>query len=87
VLVRLNQTYAPDSSFSVYAYPNLDYKSTPVGYDVAICVEEFKPYMIDAYNNVSHYPLLFTGEGNTCKLIILVELVHEWDRAAWVQEA
>jgi hypothetical protein len=53
VLVRLNRICAPDSSFDVYAYPNRAYQMPPVGYDAAICVEEFKPYMIDAYNNVS----------------------------------
>lgn len=54
VLVRLNQAYAPNSSFGAYAYADQNYNSSLVGYDVAICVEEFKPYMVDAYNNVSN---------------------------------
>jgi hypothetical protein len=53
VLVRLNQAYAPNSSFNVHAAADVDYPS-PVGYDVAVCVEEIKPYMVDAYNNVSN---------------------------------
>ncbi|KAG9077655.1 hypothetical protein FRC06_008785, partial [Ceratobasidium sp. 370] len=55
VLVRLNQAYAPNSTFSVYAQADVDYPS-PVGYDVAVCVEEFKPYMVDAYNNTAGSP-------------------------------
>lgn len=52
VLVRLNRAYAENSSFPVEVLADKDYPS-PVGYDAAICVEEFKPYMVDAYNNVS----------------------------------
>ncbi|KAG8687284.1 hypothetical protein FRC08_012066 [Ceratobasidium sp. 394] len=55
VLVRLNQAYAPNSTFSVHAQADVDYPS-PVGYDVAVCVEEFKPYMLDAYNNTAGSP-------------------------------
>ncbi|KAF8599925.1 hypothetical protein BDV93DRAFT_525763 [Ceratobasidium sp. AG-I] len=56
VLVRLNQAYAPNSSFGVFAYPDEAYKSSPVGYDVAICIEEYKPYIVDAYNNSAGSP-------------------------------
>ncbi|QRV98444.1 exonuclease domain protein [Ceratobasidium sp. AG-Ba] len=55
VLVRLNQAYAPNSSFSVHSLADVDYPS-PIGYDVAVCVEEFKPYVLDAYNNTAGSP-------------------------------
>ncbi|KAG8724011.1 hypothetical protein FRC09_000819 [Ceratobasidium sp. 395] len=55
VLVRLNQAYAPNSTFGVHAQADVDYPS-PVGYDVAVCVEEFKPYVLDAYNNTAGSP-------------------------------
>jgi hypothetical protein len=53
VLVRLNQAYAPNSTFGAYARPNPGSDLASVGYDVAVCVEEFKPYVVDAYNTVS----------------------------------
>ncbi|KAG9122747.1 hypothetical protein FRC07_000744, partial [Ceratobasidium sp. 392] len=55
VLVRLNQAYASNSTFSVHAPADKDSLS-PIGYDVAICVEEFKPYMLDSYNNTAGSP-------------------------------
>ncbi|QRV84383.1 hypothetical protein RhiJN_12399 [Ceratobasidium sp. AG-Ba] len=56
VLVRLNRAYAENSSFPVKILADKDYPS-PVGYDAAICVEEFKPYMVDAYNNTAGSPI------------------------------
>lgn len=64
VLVRLNQAYAPNSTFGAYAYADPTYKSSRVGYDVAICVEEFKPYMVDAYNNVRGLALIAVRPNN-----------------------
>ncbi|QRV84382.1 hypothetical protein RhiJN_12398 [Ceratobasidium sp. AG-Ba] len=56
VLVRLHQAYAPNGTFGAYAYPDHDYITSAVGYDAAICVEEFKPYVVDAYNNTASAP-------------------------------
>ncbi|KAG9123575.1 hypothetical protein FRC07_014680 [Ceratobasidium sp. 392] len=56
VLVRLHSAYAPNSTFGLYAYSDQDYLSSPVGYDAAMCVEEFKPYIVDAYNNTAGSP-------------------------------
>ncbi|KAG9079791.1 hypothetical protein FRC06_007464, partial [Ceratobasidium sp. 370] len=55
VLVRLNRGYAPNSTFSVQVQGTAD-SPNPIGYDVAVCVEEFKPYMLDSYNNTAGSP-------------------------------
>ncbi|KAG8714159.1 hypothetical protein FRC08_012299 [Ceratobasidium sp. 394] len=56
VLVRLNRGYAPNSTFSVQA-PGTKDSPNPIGYDVAVCVEEFKSYMLDSYNNTAGSPI------------------------------
>lgn len=50
VLVRLNESYAPNGQF--YIYRNTT-DGTRIGYDAAICVQEVRPYVLDSYNNVS----------------------------------
>jgi hypothetical protein len=74
VLVRLNQAYAPNSSFSVHAAADVDYPS-PVGYDVAVCVEDFKSYMVDSYNNVSHSRCGYACSG---KLILMILIYYHF---------
>ncbi|QRV98443.1 exonuclease [Ceratobasidium sp. AG-Ba] len=55
LLVRLNQAYAPNGSFSVYAQGDPHFPS-PLGYDAAVCIEEFRPYMLNVYNNTAGSP-------------------------------
>ncbi|KAG8737957.1 hypothetical protein FRC10_007471 [Ceratobasidium sp. 414] len=55
VLVRLNRGYAPNSTFTVQS-PGSPDSPDPVGYDVAVCVEEFKSYTLDSYNNTAGSP-------------------------------
>jgi hypothetical protein len=52
VMIRLNQSYtAENSTFQVYG--ELGANRTRIGFDAAICVEEVRGYVLDAYNNVS----------------------------------
>lgn len=50
-MVRLNQSYTADNStFQVFG--ELGANRTRIGFDAAICVEEVRGYVVDAYNNV-----------------------------------
>ncbi|QRV80186.1 transmembrane protein [Ceratobasidium sp. AG-Ba] len=58
VMVRLNQSYtAPNSSFQVYGELGSAANRTQIGFDAAICVEEVKGYVLDAYNNSAGSPV------------------------------
>ncbi|KAF8750518.1 hypothetical protein RHS01_09316 [Rhizoctonia solani] len=52
VMVRLNESYtAPNSSFQVYGELGNRENRTRIGFDAAICVEEVRGYVVDAYNS------------------------------------
>ncbi|KAG8698885.1 hypothetical protein FRC09_006970 [Ceratobasidium sp. 395] len=52
ILVRLNESYAPQGQFHQYADGIGDAAArTRIGYDGAICVQEFRSYFLDSYNN------------------------------------
>ncbi|KAF8604938.1 hypothetical protein BDV93DRAFT_605807 [Ceratobasidium sp. AG-I] len=56
VMVRLNQSYTADNStFQVFG--ELGANRTRIGFDAAICVEEVKGYVVDAYNNSAGSPI------------------------------
>ncbi|QRW25547.1 hypothetical protein RhiXN_07496 [Rhizoctonia solani] len=48
--------YAPNSSFGAYATPDVLWPSGRVGYDVAICVEEIRSWVVEAYNSTAGNP-------------------------------
>jgi hypothetical protein len=53
-MVRLNESYTPtNSSFQVYGELGNAENRTRIGFDAAICVEEVRGYIVDAYNSVS----------------------------------
>ncbi|KAF8749769.1 hypothetical protein RHS01_09824 [Rhizoctonia solani] len=56
VLTRLHEDYAPNSSFGAYATPDVLWPSGRVGYDVAICVEEIRSWVVEAYNSTAGNP-------------------------------
>ncbi|CAE6484465.1 unnamed protein product, partial [Rhizoctonia solani] len=56
VLARLHEAYAPNSTFGVYATPDELWAGGRVGYDVAICVEEIRSWVVEAYNSTAGNP-------------------------------
>ncbi|CAE6459739.1 unnamed protein product [Rhizoctonia solani] len=56
VLTRLHESYAPNSTFGAYANPDVLWRGGRVGYDVAICVEEIRSWVVDAYNSSAGNP-------------------------------
>ncbi|CAE6419980.1 unnamed protein product [Rhizoctonia solani] len=56
IMIRLNQSYTADnSSFQVYG--ELGSGRTRIGFDAAICVEEVRGYVLDAYNSSAGSPV------------------------------
>jgi hypothetical protein len=54
VLVRLNTSYSPAGRFPVYGPEMIvqdDGQETRIGYDVAVCVERYEPWVIETYNS------------------------------------
>lgn len=53
MLIRLNTSYTPSGRFPVYSnesIPDANGMETRIGYDVAVCVERYDPWIIEAYN-------------------------------------
>ncbi|CAE6455793.1 unnamed protein product [Rhizoctonia solani] len=58
VMVRLNESYTPsNSSFQVYGELGNAENRTRIGFDAAICVEEVRGYIVDAYNSSAGSPV------------------------------
>ena len=78
LLIRLNTRYTPSGRFPVYS-GDPDHMITfgnvgpsMIGYDVAVCVERYEPWIIEAYNTSLGFPGTWTilrivekGYGNT----------------------
>ncbi|KAF9004740.1 hypothetical protein BDQ17DRAFT_1354599 [Cyathus striatus] len=59
VLVRMNTTYAPNGTFLRYSdqsVPDMDGNPTRIGYDAAICLELYEPWVIEVYNSTVGAP-------------------------------
>lgn len=52
-LVRLNTSHTPSGIFPVYGPPTPDINGieTRIGYDVAVCVERYEPWVVETYNS------------------------------------
>ena len=53
VLIRLNTSYTPSGRFPVYSNESVadaNGKETRIGYDAAVCVQSYEPWIIEAYN-------------------------------------
>ncbi|KIY63410.1 hypothetical protein CYLTODRAFT_432999 [Cylindrobasidium torrendii FP15055 ss-10] len=53
VLIRMNTTYAPNGVFGAYStqsIPDVDGNPTHIGYDAAVCLELFEPWVVETYN-------------------------------------
>jgi hypothetical protein len=70
VLVRLNTTYVPRGSFPAYSnqsIPDVNGKETRLGYDAAVCIELYEPWIVETYNGTTGLPntLRIAGPGST----------------------
>jgi hypothetical protein len=56
VLVRLNETYAPNGHFPVLSQktmPDEDGNPTHIGYDALVCIQLFEPWIVEVYNSTT----------------------------------
>ncbi|RDB19547.1 hypothetical protein Hypma_013386 [Hypsizygus marmoreus] len=59
ILVRLNTSYTPNGKFprlSDQSVPDITGKPTFIGYDAAVCVQLFEPWIIETFNSTSGLP-------------------------------
>jgi hypothetical protein len=59
VLIRLNNSFTPSGRFPVYrdkSVPDAKGVATRVGYDAAVCVEKYEPWIVEAYNTTVGFP-------------------------------
>ena len=73
VLIRLNTSFTPSGRFPVYYNESLiDGVETRIGYDAAVCVEKYEPWIIEAYNTSIGSPtalrIVERGDGSTSLL-------------------
>lgn len=53
VLIRLNTSFTPSGRFPVYSnqsVPDADGVESRIGYDAAVCVQKYEPWIMEAYN-------------------------------------
>ncbi|KAJ7122886.1 hypothetical protein C8R44DRAFT_156846 [Mycena epipterygia] len=70
LLVRLNTTYAPNGTFLTHSdlsVPDVNGKSTFIGFDAAVCLELYEPWVLETYNNSIGVPTTtrIVNKGNT----------------------
>lgn len=72
VLIRLNTSYTPSGRFPVYSnrsIPDANGAETRIGYDAAVCMEKYEPWIVEAYNTSVGSPTILRivgrGFGNT----------------------
>ena len=59
ILIRLNTTYAPQGTFgtqSNYSMPDNNGSATFIGYDAAVCLELYEPWIVEVYNSSVGFP-------------------------------
>lgn len=59
MLVRLNTTYTPEGKFLQYSelnVPDENGTATNIGYDSAVCLELFEPWVLETYNTSVGFP-------------------------------
>ena len=63
LLVRLNNSYAPNANFPVWSADPIEDasgSSTRIGYDAAICVKMYEPWIVQIYNSSLGVPTTMT---------------------------
>lgn len=59
IFVRLNTTFAPEGSFSRLgdvSIPDVNGAPTFIGFDAAVCLELYEPWVVELYNSSVAYP-------------------------------
>ena len=59
ILVRLNTSFAPHGTFGIkgdYSMPDKDGFATFIGYDAAVCLELYEPWVLEVYNSSVGFP-------------------------------
>jgi len=59
ILVRLNTTFAQQGTFgtqSNYSMPDKDGLMTFIGYDAAVCLELYEPWIVEVHNSSVGFP-------------------------------
>jgi hypothetical protein len=69
VLIRLNTTYTPNGTFGILsdmAVPDVYGNLTRIGYDAAVCLQLFEPWIVETYNATTGTPVArrILGPGN-----------------------
>jgi len=63
VLVRLNNSYAPNANFPVWSEESIEDASgfsSRIGYDAVVCVEMYEPWIVQIYNSSLGVPTTMT---------------------------
>ena len=71
VFIRLNTSFTPSGHFPVYSnksLPDANGTETRIGYDAAVCVQNYEPWIVEVYNTSyapapSAFALRIVGEG------------------------
>ena len=59
ILVRLNTTFASNGTFGIkgdYSMPDENGTATFIGYDAAVCLELYEPWVLEVYNSSVGFP-------------------------------
>jgi len=58
ILVRLNTSFAPNGTFGIKgdSVPDKDGFATFIGYDAAVCLELYEPWVLEVYNSSVGFP-------------------------------
>ncbi|KAF9033113.1 hypothetical protein BJ165DRAFT_758466 [Panaeolus papilionaceus] len=78
VLIRLNNSYAPHSTFAHRdrdTIPDADGNPTFIGFDAAVCLQLYEPWILDVYNSS-------TGPPTTMRIRQKVDL-DNWKNTLW----
>jgi len=70
VLVRIDTSFTPSGRFPLYA--NLPDTQTRIGYDVAVCIQQYEPWMLEVHNASTGSPsalrIVEKGDGSASLL-------------------
>ena len=58
IFIRLNSTYAPNGAFPAQSnsVPDEKGRTTVIGYDAAVCLELYEPWIVEVYNCTVAFP-------------------------------
>jgi len=68
VLVRLNNSYAPNANFPVWSEDSIEDASgfsSRIGYDAVVCLEMYEPWIVQIYNSSLGVPTTMAVVGKS----------------------